>query len=365
MIYLYVDPKYQTNYSWTERYAVLKQAARKRRTEIPEIRSLEEIPADDTKKAVLIRSASKHFISDTVKQAVQMNIPAILLANISADNGLPCSSISSDLTRRALLAIHYMHDIGCKRLALFAVNTSTYSDEHCEKVFLRMVGEKKDIFYMIPSLNAALKDLIARIHEYDGIIVTNSATAITLVKAIKQAGIDEKSMPKIISFGRMRLTEYFKPSISRIIDDISDLGDLVFNVYDMIMKFGNVHIHVYHQPLLLPRETTDFIPADPSKFSRNTYPLTDNQYLGSPNIAEVSDIERLLQSSDENDIEIIKGLITDEPYESIAERLFFTTNAVNYRIKRIKNCIGIQSTKSLKALLSQYFFFDPADTAGT
>ncbi|MBQ6035913.1 MAG: arginine--tRNA ligase, partial [Lachnospiraceae bacterium] len=167
MIYLYVDPRYQMNYSWTERYSVLKQAARKRRTEIPEIQSLEEIPADDSKKAVLIRSASKHFISETVNKAINMEIPAIVLANIPADAGLPCSTIGSDLSTRALIAIRYLRSIGCGRTALFAVNPSTYSDEHCEKVFLHMGGKKEDVYYMSSGLNKALESLVSRIRDYD------------------------------------------------------------------------------------------------------------------------------------------------------------------------------------------------------
>ncbi|MBR3036855.1 MAG: hypothetical protein IKI54_06160 [Lachnospiraceae bacterium] len=357
MIYLYVDPRYQMNYSWTERYSVLKQAARKRRTEIPEIQSLEEIPADDSKKAVLIRSASKHFISETVNKAINMEIPAIVLANIPADAGLLCSTIGSDLSTRALIAIRYLRSIGCGRTALFAVNPSTYSDEHCEKVFLHMGGKKEDVYYMSSGLNKALESLVSRIRDYDGIIATNSATAITLVKRIKEAGFTEENMPKIISFGRMRLTEYFRPSITRIIDDISDLGDLIFSVYDLIMKYDDIRVHIYHKPLLLPRQTTDYTPKGNSHMLQNIYPLIQNQYLSSPHIAEVSDIERLLQTSDENDIEIIRGMIQNESYDSIAERLYFTTNAVNYRIKKIKNCMGIQSTKQLKELLSQYFFF--------
>jgi|GEM_PF-4115691 len=358
MIYLYVDRDYQQSYSWLFRYQVLKRAARKKRVDIIEIESIDSIPADDNSAMVLIRSASRHFLTETVIKANERRVYPVIIANMPPYSGLHCSSIGNDMRDETLYAMEFLTSIGCRSLAFFGVNPAPYSDQYRASVFQEVYGSADDIFRMDPYFSTAFERFLSSSRKYDGVIVCNIATAVAFITGLKAHGYTKETLPRVIAFGHLGLVKYFSPSISSIAEDVSNLGEVVFNLYDTIQRCGNgTKIQVYLNTLIESRETTGFIDPDKSMpYARYTQPFKRNTYFDSPEIAEVMTVERLLQNSDEIDISIIYGILGGDTYETIAEKLSLSLNAVNYRVKRIKHSLDCNGISELKTLLGKYFY---------
>ena len=356
MLYLWVDEPYKTSYSWYERYNNLKQVSRVKRIDIIEIENLQEIPASDNNPVVLIRSASKHFVTSAVISANRNGVYPIVIANIPPNAGLHCSTVGANMREDTLQAIEYLEALGCNSIAFFGVNHAPFSDEYRAEIF-HSRKNTGDIYYMDTSFDDTLKQYLIHAQKYDGIIVTNSATAVALVNALKENGFSGEKMPKILSFGRLLMMQYYTPGITTICDDINNLGEIVFKLYKMILRCGNsIEASIYLPSIITPRSTTNYTQPNESKqFARYEYPYQENKYYESSSISEVMQMEKILQQSDDIDLEIIFGLIRGKTYDKMSEQLFMNRNAIDYRVQKLKRISAQKNVSDLKLLLRRFF----------
>ncbi len=356
MIYIYVDGNYRETYSWIQRYQIIRQTFRSRRVPYRDVSSLSEIPQDDPNAMVLIRSATKSFLTQAVVEANRRGVYPVLLANIPPYSGLNCSSIGSDMRDDTLSAIEFLKSIKCQSIAFFGVNSSPYSDQYRASIFEAEMKSDEDIYRMNRSYQDAFQSFLKNAHKYDGVIVSNAATAVALINDLKAHGYTHKSLPRLIAFGHLGLIRYYSPSISTISDDIENIGDIILNLYSFLNKCGTrLKIQIATNRIITSRETTNF--AEPPSlrcYARYSQPPEYNSYMESPEIAEVRLVERMLQQVDEIDMEILYGILQKKNYESIAEGLNLSLNSVNYRIKNIKEILKTETVNELRDKLEKY-----------
>ncbi len=356
MIYIYVDANYMDTYSWIQRYQIIRQTFRSRRIPYRNVSSISEIPEDDPNAMVIIRSATKSFLTEAVIEANEKGVYPVLLANIPAYSGLHCSSIGSDMRDDTLSAIELLRSIKCQSIAFFGVNPSPYSDQYRASIFEAEMKSADDIYHMDKSYSDAFQSFLRNADKYDGVIVGNVATAVALINDMKRHGYTKKTLPRIIAFGHLGLIRYYSPSISTISDDIENIGDIILNLYSFLNKCGTkIKVHIATNRIIFSRETTNF--AEPPSlrcYARYSEPLKYNSYLDSPEIAEVRLVERMLQQVDEIDMEILYGILQKKTYENISEELNLSLNSVNYRIRNIKEILGIDAVTELREMLERY-----------
>lgn len=356
MLYLWVEAPYRDSYSWYERYEIIKKISRSKRIDIIEIKTMQDVPTEDPSPVVLIRGASKHSITAAVIEANERGVYPIVIANLPPNTGLHCSVIGANMREDTLRAIDYLEELGCCSLAFFGVNPSPFSDGYRAMVFQSRKPEK-DVFFVKNSFEETFDKFFSRAKEYDGVIVTNSATAIALVNELKCREKSGRKMPKVLSFGRIKMMQYYTPGITTISDDINYLGEAVFQLYKLIQRCGSgVEAAVYLPSVITPRKTTDYAwPNNEKFFARYQHTYQENRYFKSERIAEVMLVEKIIQQSDEIDLDIIFGLIRGSTYEQLGERLFMNRNAIDYRVQKIKKIAEKKSVSDLKKLLNQFF----------
>ena len=67
-------------------------------------------------------------------------------------------------------------------------------------------------------------------------------------------------------------------------------------------------------------------------------------------------VDKLLESADEVDKNIIDGLLNNNTIEQIAENCFFTTSAIKYRIKKIIKDSGAKNKEDVISLFKKYIY---------
>ena len=69
-------------------------------------------------------------------------------------------------------------------------------------------------------------------------------------------------------------------------------------------------------------------------------------------------LEKLLFLSDEIDLAILHGLLTDLSLTEIASRLYLTRDAIKYRVRKFKERMKCESVRELAAFIKRWI--DPA-----
>ena len=81
---------------------------------------------------------------------------------------------------------------------------------------------------------------------------------------------------------------------------------------------------------------------------------SEDKFYSDPELNEMLIVDKILETADETEMEIIKGLLTNKNVEEIAEDCFLSVSGVKYRIKKLVESGNAESKSQAVSLLKKY-----------
>lgn len=358
MLYLLIEAEYR-RFPWCQKILNgIHDENRKKRINIIEISSLEEIDIYDENPVILLVGATGVWIKEYVAEALTYRIDPIVLSNQPQGMlNLPCSLVSVDIPESMQRAVSYLNAAGKTRLALYGVNPKSTSDPWRANAFRNIVDGEGNIYETNGSLEATFRKFWENIKNYEGVICANDYSAISLIRNLKLVQYDKLEELYILSYNNTHIAKKFKPSITSFSDNYEKFGQAALYIYDMLQKdkyISSVNIMIQAQ-LHVRLSTDNFIYKPRAKEYIPQTDKVDNRFFQEKEVAKMASIEIMLSQSDETNIAILNGLLNNDTYAKIGEDCFLSETAAKYRVKRMIDTCNVKSRKELIELLKEYF----------
>ena len=195
----------------------------------------------------------------------------------------------------------------------------------------------------ISSCIAAFKEQSDR---FSYIVCANDGVALIL-KNLYPALLEGKTL---CSCSGMLVSEYSVRLAPTTRIDYEKAGRKLAETYLFLQKSDNID----STEVLLEMEVEycGIIPPPPSELAPTKKKAVD--FYGDQSIGEIENLERMLLRCDETDLKILKSVTLGEPYEEIADRFYFSSNAVKYRVHEMLKDGGFENRKQLLSALEKY-----------
>lgn len=180
--------------------------------------------------------ASNTLGQEDVEQMQRNNIPLVVLDR--APSSQVCSVIRSKNYDGAKLAVQHLLDVGCKKIA------HIYGPQEFVTAKKRLVGYEDAVMHfpwyspsmMVPGYFRvegglqAVKELLVKHPDIDGIFTGNDLMAIGALKGLHQLGINVPHDVAICGFDGIALTEITEPELTTVAQPIYEMGSLAAKV---------------------------------------------------------------------------------------------------------------------------------------
>lgn len=338
----------------------LRQEARKKRANLTFSSDLNDIFEQSGEKAIVLVGAETEWLKLTVAKVKSVGKHPIVLSNQS-DSALGggVSQVTEDIEGSMKEICEYFAQKSKNRIALYAANPASASDEYRRQAFLSFGGKSEDIFTNEGSLSRCFDDFIKSYEAkgYDGIICSNDFAAISLIRHMREKNIYHKSI-EIISYSNTLISNCFSPSVSSVKANYSDFGQMAFMISDCLSKSEVINgIRIFGKWEIVHRETSAPISCFSARNEELPSPATHSgKFYEDSELLEMVRLENMLSECDGTDIYILKMIIDEKKLCEIEENSFLTETAIKYRIRKMKEQCYVESRSQLRDLLVKYIY---------
>ncbi len=356
-LYYCVEDDYKNTPWCTETVVGLQSEIKRKKQTIKEVKSICDIEPTEEKSSVIIIGSLKSWIADRISETNAKGMLPIVLSNSSVEyTHKNYSNVSSDVYGALHTAVSTAKGNGKPRIALYGINLNSASDYIRKKAFLKLGGNRKDIYNNHGSLKGCFYSLFPSIDNYDTIICANDFVAASLVTRLKKQGYDLSRL-YIISCSDGILLQNMSPTVTAFSRNFKAFGRAAISAHEMFTKnpdiaFSDIQIK-YH---LTVRETTPNLKEYTDALEINVdEEETAFSIYEDPELQEIMKVEKILRGGDNIDLQILKFVDEKLTYEAIAEKLFISVSAVKYRLKNLCKLADASSIKDLLTLVKKYY----------
>ncbi len=345
MIYILTDPSYNDSIWCRNFLASLTEQLRHNRMTFGEI--FDTVPADA--EAVFIIASDYNWTRKTIKKLNSSNISPILISNNTEHlSGCIYSSVSSDIygSIKQLLT-----QIGEKPAAIYGVNTSSLSDiSKVDALISYSEGKsrKPELFHYGGSLENCFADFFENGKDIEAVICTNDFAAVSLVRNLSTRDPRRLEKLTVYSLTGGTLSRYYSPHIRSLNIDYAPFGKAAIHLYKMLVK----HKYISGISMKVSWNTSDIPTLDQPTVIESS--IESGDFNRDEEIREMMSLEKLLDSIDETDRNIINGLLQKKTLSELTEECYLTENGVKYRMKKLMLTAGVPDKQTLIKLLGKY-----------
>ena len=275
------------------------------------------------------------------------------------------SSVSLDRQKDMNVMVHYLYNAKRRSIALFGINPSSPADQKRSAGYLQTVGllglslNEKDIYCTSGDVSACTDALLDSIDRYDAVISSNDLYAVYLLPRLYERNIEVPRDMYLASFGNTLLSRLSKPSITSATLNHTELGRQA--VFTSLYMYGNPHISNMTITIdgdFCPRQSTESIPFSISGQQGYSLPECSNvSSYSDTNLSVIVKLEMFLSNEDPNNIAIVKWLLSDKPLPGLAEYLFLSPSAVDYRLNKLYHHFEVTNRQEFSAIFKRYMDF--------
>lgn len=360
-IFLCYDPK-KRNTSWTqEKYRSMTNEFAKRRIKYFSIYSPEELKKhldeykDETSSIVFFPSyeGERKYLFDRYKN---FSINRIIFSHQDVDVAeTNFSYIMSDFYGDMEIAISHLKEKGCKKIALFNANPTSYHDRMRIETYKKLIFHEPLIFTTDNKIYPAIEQILKCDERIDAILCINDFVAFCLMLVLDNWDKNWREKLLLLSFSGSILSNLCMPSLSSISFNYTDGGKEVATIHKTLEKNTRMaYMHIVMSSQLSARETTEL---------ENPCGMVFSDY-GEYNYDKIKTViapqhkcmllEKLLAILDDSDLAIIHGLIEGATLSEIATRLYLTRDTIKYRVKKIREYLKCNSLAELSGFLKKW-----------
>lgn len=319
----------------------------------------EEMPSSVQDISVLVVGHRADWLEDSLAFLSGRGArPIIVNACMLPMHRLHYSGITFELEAMLARLLTLLCEAGRKNTVLLGTSPSSLSDRVKEDAFLRAMGERATPEAVITA-EGRLEDCIDRFvadfahHGWDSVICANDTAAVCLIQKLQNAGAKLPDDLYIIGMGNFYSERLLPLSLTSVMFDYRAMGRAAVELYGNIEKSCTPCRIRMSLPCQLavrasaPLDTACKVPPREDKIR----PPAENLYFSGETVECIIRTETMLQSSDHADREILYGIARGEGCEEIAERLFFSSRAVRYRLKKLLTRYNIENRTALERIL--------------
>lgn len=363
-LYVFMQPQSRNCY-WTNNIREGIRNAAKQWQDV--ICTLDLISAETlpilTNLPVLVVGNDSRWLENALSQLMSRGAqPVVVNASMLPGRRFRCSGVVFELEEMMLHCIEMLRRSGHKHTVLLGVNPASVTD----KVKCDFFAYPEEVVWAAGRLDDCVTEFIQTLHEknYDSVICANDTVAICLIRHLLERGFSLPEDLYIIGMGNSYVGEKLRVPLTSIMFNYYEMGEMAVQLYHNI-KNNRIpcHMMVSLPCHLVVRESA---PLYSSVSDSQALPMMregENQYFESSEVQDIISMEAVLQACDETDREILFGLAKGESCEEIAERLYFSSRAVRYRIKNLVQKCGFSSRLSLETVLKKTILFAIDDCA--
>ncbi len=262
------------------------------------------------------------------------------------------SSVMSDFYGDMEHAISHLRERGCKRIALFNANPSSYHDRLRIETYKHFIGEDALVFTTQNKIYPSITALLQCHETIDAIICINDFVAFCLILFLDHLDAEWQKKIALLSFSNSILSGLCSPSLTSISLNYIDGGKEVATIHKAVEKNPKMaYMHVVMKSTLYARETSAVqSPAGICFAAHAPYDMEQIKAIIAPQ-RKNAQLEKLLRISDETDLAVLHGLILENSLSDIANRLYLTRDTIKYRVRKFKDMLQCESAKELSAFL--------------
>lgn len=364
-VYVYIDPEYNGSVWCAQTLKGLSSESAKRHYGVYFLDNEDILSVDLDKvygqeeRRVLIVLTTRVITDSRFYDHFAKNGVSLLFvnhqSNLSADN---YSNILVDYREGMAEVMRYLSACGKNRTALFAINPASSTDQIKKEYFLSVaLKSENDIFYNNGSLDECCKGFCLN-NGYDSVICANDVAAYCLMNYLKGKGMRIPEDIYVVSFGDSLLSQLGSPSLTTLSVDHTRLGRQALHAYSYLYKRSNgIRTSVYVTPVLNVRESTEnkAVTYEENNFSGTQ--VKDFMYSDAT-AKRILNLEKMLDSCDENDFKILKGIACGKTYLKLAEELYMSEKTVSYRVSCMRSILGCSTKEELCEIAGEYIELD-------
>lgn len=364
-VYVYIDPEYNGSVWCSQTLKGLSGESAKRHYGVyfldnEDILSidLDKVYGEEERRVLIVLTTrvitDSRFYDHFAKNGVSL-LFVNHQSNLCADN---YSNILVDYREGMAEVMKYLSACNKERTALFAINPASSTDQIKKEYFLSK-GEKseKDIYYNNGSLDECCRNFFEN-NNYDSVICANDVAAYCLMNFLKKQGVNVPEDMYVVSFGDSLLSQLGSPSLTTLSVDHTRLGRQALHAYSYLYRRSKgIRASVYVTPVLNVRESTANKVVEYKENNSVSANINDPMY-SDVTAKRILSLEKMLDSCDENDFKILKGIACGKTYGKIADELFMSEKTVSYRVTCMRGILGCATKEELCEAAGEYIVLD-------
>lgn len=216
-----------------------------------------------------------------------------------------------------------------------------------------------DCYANLDYLDTCSNVFISRVHSYQAVICSTPEYAVKLIHDLRINNISKPDF-HIATIGSSPLLNIVSPKVTTYCFDEQLCGQTAVKLYMLLEQ--NPQFSKLEMKITGTLRTTQSTPdlsgsmsaTLPPHLDLTSLPVPDFRFVDDTELNIITKIEHLLYKCDEIDLDYINSILKQEELHSFCERHYISEGALNYRIRKMCEFIGVQSKSELVAVLFKW-----------
>lgn len=347
--------------------AGLGQGAAQQRAKIRLYHSVMGLQAEADIRIAVIVSANLDWTREVANALRQDAYKVILVGPAVEALGESFSGPTLNRDEMVRRMLQYFISAGRTRVACVGNETFNINDQTRVEAFIsgaKFLGlsvSAYDVYDANEGLGLCIERFLDKSARYDGAICVNDYVAIELLAQAHQRGITVPDELFVAGSGDFRMGRITTPTLTTTTLDYHKMGLVATDIWQLMQKYKDAdRIRVSLPCELIIRQSTDsFEPSLRTKLAV----VSQNLKIGAKEDSTADFLRKLescLLSCDTLDIQILKGVFSNQSIAQMAEKLFVSMGTVNYRLRQLYQLTGIGQKTVLMHKLRKYITSETA-----
>lgn len=348
MVHILLEENYADNNRIDLIVGGIQSIVKKRRIGIKIYKSMDEIK-DGTRVVILI-CASMSWATEAIALLNERGIHPLLFGFQYLDSMYQYSCITLTYTKTTYLLTGYLLSLEKGNTAVLGYNSDSLPD-NLKLLGARHAAEKYGvplkIFRNDGNLQECLDDFAQNGEDVKNIICLNDSIAVILDAFYPHLLCGRR----MCSCSGMKISEFLVRQYPMAKIDYYKAGERLAELYLFLLRCGELSstVMTLEMDISIGKENGGSFPPI------GIEPVCDGvDFYGDKLVHEVEGLEHMLLACDESDMDILRDILCDFSYETIAEKRHFALNTVKYRVHAMIKNAEVSTRKELVSLIEKY-----------
>ena len=317
------------------------------------------------RRLLVLIGTTPSWVLEAMTFLSEMRLDVILASFEPPQNVRPRGIVRMDYVSGMFMLLDYMRSLGRARTALYGCCPSSSTDEIKRGAFfqyLQAEGEQepdKLCFSNDVSLARCFKAFSPCTEGFDSVICVNDIAAASLITHLAGEGKGVPGRLYVAGFGNTEIARLFRPGITTATLDHPAVGRQIVSLYTYLYRSEtDITVTVRVKCRLDIRESTgcDEVLTEFGRGRAIVKAPIGKDFYQDDEVRAFTRLERLLVQCDDFDRAILRGLMSGETYECLAEWLDVPLTTLRYRVRRMAHQVDADSRSGLTDFLKENGF---------